>query len=104
MIRRGLIKPYSAQFSGFAWPFVSSLSDSRSSNSSFTVLPTVVRVNEVHVNEDLEELDKSKRNVITIIILINIFTSAFGNNYQYAAMPVCCVCCIVLYKAIYDII
>ena len=34
MIRRGLIKPYSAQFSGFAWSFVSSSSsDSKSSNS-----------------------------------------------------------------------
>jgi len=34
MIRRGLIKPYSAQFNGFAWSFVfSSSSDSKSNNS-----------------------------------------------------------------------
>jgi len=61
MIRRGLIKPYSAQFSGVARSFVSSSSDTQSSNSSFTVLPSVVRVklDEVEVDEDLEELDKS---------------------------------------------
>jgi len=63
MIRRGLTKPYSVPFSGFAWSFVSSSSDSKSSNSSFTVLPSVVRVKlddvDVDIDEDLEELDKS---------------------------------------------
>jgi len=61
MIRRGLIKPYSAQFSGFAWSFVTTSSDSKANNSSFTVLPSDVRVklDEVEVDEDLEELDKS---------------------------------------------
>jgi len=61
MIRRDLIKPYAAQFSGFAWSFVSSSSGSKSSNSSFTILPSVVRVelDEVDVDEDSGEFNKS---------------------------------------------
>ena len=68
MIRRGLIKPYSAQFSGFAWSFVSSSSDSKSSNSPFTVLPSVVRV-KLDVDEGLEELDKSSKLISLLTCL-----------------------------------
>jgi len=68
------------------------------------VWPSVVRVklDGVDVDEDLEELNKSQRNVCTVIvILMNFFTSAFGNNYyQYAAVLVGR---IVQYKAIYNI-
>lgn len=61
MIRRGLIKPYSAQLNGFTGSFVpSSSSDSKSNNSPFTVWPSVVRF-KLGVDEDFEETDKSSK-------------------------------------------
>jgi len=63
MKRRGLIKPYSAQLSGSTWPFVSSSSDSKSSNASFTVLPYVVRVKLDGVDVDVDLRRSINHNV-----------------------------------------
>jgi len=62
MIRsRGLIKPYSAQLSSFDLVIRFFVIRLNSTSNVFTVLPSIVTVKlgEVDVDEDLEQLNKS---------------------------------------------